>query len=73
MGIFFGGSGHGPESSCQISAYYNFFRDFNVFCRISIGLQSTQLFHYLLDVEQNIIFLPKLKLRGHLVIKIVYD
>ena len=26
MGIIFGGSGHGPESSCQISAYINFFR-----------------------------------------------
>ena len=24
-GFFFGGSGHGPESSCQISAYYKFF------------------------------------------------
>ena len=25
MGIFFGGLEHGPESSCQISAYYKFF------------------------------------------------
>ena len=25
-GFFFGGSGHGFESSCQISAYYKFFR-----------------------------------------------
>ena len=37
-GFFFGGSGHGPESSCQISAYYKFFPGFNVFCRISTGL-----------------------------------
>ena len=40
MGIFFGGSGHGPESSCQISAYYKFFPGFNVFCRISTGQQG---------------------------------
>ena len=26
MEIFFGGSGHGPEPSCQISAYYKFFQ-----------------------------------------------
>ena len=39
MGIFFGGSGHGPESSCQILAY-KFFPGFNVFCRISSGLIS---------------------------------
>ena len=38
MGIFFGGLGHGPESSYQISAYYKFFPGFNVFCRISTGL-----------------------------------
>ena len=38
-GFFFGGSGHGPESSCEISAYYKFFPGFNVFCRISTGLQ----------------------------------
>ena len=38
MGIFFGGSGHGSESSCQISAYYKFFPGLHVFCRISIGL-----------------------------------
>ena len=37
-GLFFGGSGHGPESLCQISAYYKFFPGFNVFCRISTGL-----------------------------------
>ena len=37
-GFFFLGSGHGPESSCQISAYYKFFPGFNVFCRISTGL-----------------------------------
>ena len=38
-GFFFGGSGHGPESSCQILAY-KFFPGFNVFCRISSGLIS---------------------------------
>ena len=37
-GFFFGGSGHGIESSCQISAYCKFFPGFNVFCRISTGL-----------------------------------
>ena len=37
-GFFFGGSGHGPESSCQISAYYKFFPCLHVFCRISTGL-----------------------------------
>ena len=41
MGIFFGGSGHGPESSCQISAYYKFFAGFNVFCRVSTGLENS--------------------------------
>ena len=39
MGIFFGGSRHGPESSCQISAY-KFFPGLHVFCRISIGLYA---------------------------------
>ena len=37
-GFFFGGLGHGPESSCQISAYYKFFPGLHVFCRISTGL-----------------------------------
>ena len=37
-GFFFVGSGHGPESLCQISAYYKFFPGFNVFCRISTEL-----------------------------------
>ena len=37
-GFFFGGSKHGPESSCQISAYYKFFPGLHVFCRISTGL-----------------------------------
>ena len=37
-GFFFGGSGHGLESSCQISAYYKFFPGLHVFCRISTGL-----------------------------------
>ena len=36
---FFGGSGHSPESSCQISAYYKFFPGLHVFCRISTGLR----------------------------------
>ena len=36
-GFSFGGSEHGPESSCQISAYYRFFSGLHVFC-ISTGL-----------------------------------
>ena len=40
--FFFGGSGHGSESSCQISAYYKLFPGLHVFCRISIGLKSDQ-------------------------------
>ena len=32
-GIFFGGSGHGPESSCQILAYYKFFLGKSYFYR----------------------------------------
>ena len=39
-GFFFGGSGHGPESSRQISAYYKFFPGLHVFCRISTGLKT---------------------------------
>ena len=39
MGIFFLVA-RGPESSCQISAYYKFFPGFNVFCRISTGLYN---------------------------------
>ena len=31
-------SGHNPELSCQISAYYKIFPGFNVFYRISTGL-----------------------------------
>ena len=38
MGIFFGGSGHGSESSCQISAYYKFFPGLHVFRHISTEL-----------------------------------
>ena len=38
MGIFLGGSGHGPESSRQNSAYYKFFSGLHVFCRIPTGL-----------------------------------
>ena len=37
-GFYFGGSGHGSESSCQISAYYKFFPGLHVFRRISTGL-----------------------------------
>ena len=44
MGILFGGSGHGSESSCQISAYYKFFPGLHVFCRISTGLVSGRRF-----------------------------
>ena len=39
--FFFGGSGHGSESSCQISAYYKFFPGLHVFCRISTGLDGS--------------------------------
>ena len=42
-GFFFGGSEHGPESSCQISAYYKFFLGSHVFCRISTGLLLSSL------------------------------
>ena len=45
MGIFFGGSGHGPESLCQISAYHKFFLCFNVFCRNSTGLSVLVINH----------------------------
>ena len=38
-GFCFGGSEHGPESSCQILACCKFFPGFNVFC-----LFSTRLF-----------------------------
>ena len=38
--VFFGGSGHGPESPCQISAYYKFFPDLHVFCRIFTVLRG---------------------------------
>ena len=37
-GFFFGGSEHGPESSCQISACYKFFQGLHEFCRISTRL-----------------------------------
>ena len=33
MGIFLGGSGHGAEASCQISAYYKFFPGKSYFYR----------------------------------------
>ena len=39
-GCFLGGSGHGPESSCQILANYKFFPVLHVFCRISTGLNA---------------------------------
>ena len=32
-GFLFGGSGHGPESSCHISAYYKFFPGKSYFYR----------------------------------------
>ena len=35
-GFFFGGSGHGPESLCQISAYYKFFPGKSDFYRTTI-------------------------------------
>ena len=43
-GFFFGGSGHGSESSCQISAYYKFFPGLHVFCRISTRLNAAYSF-----------------------------
>ena len=43
-GFFFGGSGHGSEPSCQISAYYKLFSGFRVFCRISTRLLDQQKF-----------------------------
>ena len=36
-GFFFGGSGRGPESSCQISAYYKFFPGKSYFNRTIYG------------------------------------
>ena len=35
--FFFGGSGHGSESSCQISAYYKVIPGLHVFRQISTG------------------------------------
>ena len=59
LGIFCGGSGHGPESSGQISAYYKFFWGFNVFS-ISTGLKEqinmieSVVFHRLItDFEEK--------------------
>ena len=46
MGICFGGSGYGPESPCQISAYYKFFRVctyFVVFLPDYYRLHSTEI------------------------------
>ena len=34
--FFFGGSGHGPESSCQILAYYKFFPGKSYFYRTTV-------------------------------------
>ena len=51
MGMFFGGSEHGPESSCQISAHYKFFPGFNVFCIFTelIALYSLKVVAILLE------------------------
>ena len=46
MGIFVGGSGHGPESSCQISAYYKFFPGKSYFYRTIFTTQHlSQIFY----------------------------
>ena len=42
-GFFFGGSGHGPESSCQISAYYKFFPGKSYFYRTILQQRKKQL------------------------------
>ena len=47
---FFGGSGHGHESSCQISAYYKFFPGFSACCRISTGLICERFVETLLSI-----------------------
>ena len=39
-GFCFGGSGHGPESTCQISAYCKFFPGKSYFYRTIYGLWS---------------------------------
>ena len=46
-GFFFGGSGHGPESSRQISAYYKFFPGLHVFCI------STRLLFLKKNINEN--------------------
>ena len=56
MGIFFGDSEHGPESSCQISAYYKFFLGLHVFCRISTGLNTFSKFMMTLFYFGNLVF-----------------
>ena len=61
MGIFFGGLGHGPESLCQISAYYKFFPGLHVFCRIPTGLLWSLLNFLKFDASRRIIFYPGYK------------
>ena len=46
MGIFFGGSGHGSESSCQISAYYKFFLGKSYFFRTTYLVSMSQIYHF---------------------------
>ena len=51
-GFFFGGSGHGPESSRQISANYKFFSGFNVLCHISTRLEGLcPISHFIPEVN----------------------
>ena len=54
--FFFGGSGHGPESSCQISAYYKFFLGLHVFCIISNGLY-TDVYNSLVQIWLYIVYI----------------
>ena len=48
-GILFGGSGHGPDSSCQISAYYKFFSGKSYFYRTTGNVCKLRKLHRLLN------------------------
>ena len=55
MGIFFGGSGHGLEPLCQISAYYKFFQGKSYFYRTKtpVYVVSSAKFHEQIKVMQG--------------------
>ena len=59
MGIFFGGSGHGSESSCQISAYYKFFSGFACILSYFYRTKTLSLFSQHEFLEKGV-SLPKL-------------